>query len=166
MLEKIKLQIQIIQIQLKILLLKQRLTVPNLSSPKFVVVHHGADKMGFEQVNEYHRKLWNFKSSLGYYAGYHKFIEYGGKLHIARRDNEEGAHAVEKGNSGWWNKNSVGICLQGNMEKEKPTEWQLRTLKRELESYGLPVKMHCEISSTLCPGKHLKEWVEEYRNVR
>ncbi len=161
--EKLLLKIQIIQIQLKILLLRKKLTVPNLPKPKYVVVHHGGGRLNFHDVNEYHRGLWGFRSSLGYYAGYHKFIEYDGKLHIARRDNEEGAHTVEQGNPGWWNKNTVGICLQGDLTEERPTEAQLKTLKQELDSYNLPVKIHSEISATSCPGKHLRDWVDEYR---
>jgi N-acetylmuramoyl-L-alanine amidase len=164
--EKLKLQLLILQLKLRVLLLRQQLTIPNLPKPKFVVVHHGGGRLDFNGVNEYHKKLWNFRSSLGYYAGYHKFIEYTGKLHIARRDNEKGAHTVEKGNANWWNENSVGICLQGNFENEQPTQPQLDRLREELDKYNLPVKMHCEISPTLCPGKNLKKLVENYRLIK
>ena len=164
LIQKIRLELQILQIQLAILLLKQKRTVPNLPKPKHIVIHHGGGDWGFGQVNNHHKNRWGFKSSLGFYIGYHKFINRYGKLFIARRDNEEGAHCVEPGRPGYWNKNSIGICLQGNFEINKPTEAQLYTLKKELDKYDIPTKMHREISATLCPGKHLVEWVKKYRN--
>jgi len=160
LIEKLKLQIQILQIQISILLLKKKLTVPDLDKPKMVIVHHGGGNLDFEGVNEYHKQKWGFRSSLGYYIGYQKFIEFNGKLYIGRQDNEEGAHT--KG----FNKLSVGICLQGNMEEMKPTEAQLETLKQELDRYGregLEIKAHQEFTPTLCPGKYLMEWLNTYR---
>ena len=162
--QKIQLQIKILQIQLRIALLNEKLTVPNLPKPKYIVIHHGGDNANFYQINEYHKQKWGFKSSLGYYVGYHKFIDYSGQLYIARQDNEEAAHCVDPNNPHWWNRNSVGICLQGNSENEQPTEFQLKTLKQELDKYDIPVKMHYEIVSTLCPGKNLINWIKEYRH--
>lgn len=163
LIQKIQLQIQIYQIQLAILLFKKKLTVPNLPKPKYIVVHHSAGSWSFYQVNNHHKQKWGFKSSLGFYIGYNKWIAYNGKLYTARRDNEEGAHTVEKGRPGYWNKNSVGICLQGNMEIEQPTISQLITLKEEFDKYNIPIKQHYEISATLCPGQYLKNWVEKYK---
>ena len=164
--EKLKLQILILTIQLQILLLKKKKTVPNLPGPKYVVVHHGGGDWSFSQVNNHHKNLWGFESSLGYFIGYHKWISSLAKLYVARRDNEEGAHLVEPGNPGYWNKNSVGIGIQGNYDKTKPPDAVLRVLKEQLDYYtarGLIVKMHCEVVATSCPGKHLVEWVENYR---
>ena len=143
--------------------MKKKLTIPNLPKPQYIVIHHGGGDWGFSQVDESHRQKWGFKSSLGYYIGYHKFIGYDGRLYIARQDNEQGAHTVEVNRPGFWNKNSVGICLQGNLEVEEPTESQLQTLKRELDKYDIPIKMHKEIVPTLCPGKNLEKWIREYR---
>ncbi len=157
--KQLELKLKILQLQLQVLLLRRKLTIPNLPSPKYVVVHHGAGALDFNGVNEYHKRLWGFRSSLGFYAGYHKFIEYDGTLYKAREDNEKGAHTVERNNPGWWNENSVGICLQGDLTKERATEAQLKTLKEELDNYNLPIKMHSEISPTLCPGKNLKAWL-------
>lgn len=156
LIQRIKLQLQILQIQLAIKLLKQKRTVPNLKGIRYLIVHHAAGDWSFEQVNNHHKYKWGFRSSLGYYIGYQKFIDFDGTLHIARRDNEEGAHT--KG----YNKVSVGICLQGNMEERKPTEAQKKTLKEEINKYkeaGLEIKMHQNFSSTLCPGKHLTQWL-------
>lgn len=156
MIEKLKLQVLILQLQIQIKLLKKKRTIPNLKGIRDCIVHHGGGPLNFEQVNIYHRRIWGFKSSLGYYVGYQKWIEYDGTLFVARRDNEEGAHT--KG----FNKVSVGICLQGDMETMKPTEAQLETLKRELDKYraiGLEIKMHRNFAATLCPGRYLVDWL-------
>lgn len=164
LLKKLELQLLVLKLKLEILLLRKKRTIPNLPQPKIVVVHHGGGGWAFEQVNNHHKNLWGFISSLGFGIGYHKWIKYGGEVVTARRDNEEGAHTVDPANRGWWNKNSVGICLRGNTDIKKPTEWQLRALKEELDSYvarGFKIKYHGQIVSTACPGKYLKEWLKD-----
>src|SRR3990167_2600728 len=94
MIQKIILQLQILQLQLRIMLLKEKLTVPNLNDPRYIIIHHGAGPLNFEQVNEYHKNKWGFRSSLGYYIGYQYFISYSGRVYQGRADNEEGAHTL------------------------------------------------------------------------
>ena len=166
LIEKIKLQIKILQIQLRIALLKEKLTVPNLPDPKYIVVHHSASNETFEQVNEYHKQKWGLISSLGYGIGYQYFIEYSGKVYQGRRDNEEGAHCVEANRPGFWNKNSIGICLQGNFEEMEPTTNQLIELKKLIDKKKTEYNItdnrifgHREISPTLCPGQFLFQWL-------
>ena len=163
--EKLKLQIKIIQIQLAILLLKQKLTIPNLDTPKKIILHHGGGWLDFNGVNEYHRQKWGFKSSLGYYAGYTYFIERTGKIFQARRDNEEGAHTRGQ------NKMSIGICLMGNFEETLPTKEQLKSLEELLikkqKEYNIPKNQifgHQNFTATLCPGKNLYSWFLKYKN--
>ena len=103
--ELLKLRIQILLIQIRILILRQKLTVPNLDSPTKIIFHHGGGWADFSAVNSYHKQKWGFKSSLGYYCGYTIFIDRGGKVTQARRDNEEGAHT--KG----YNRRTIGIGL-------------------------------------------------------
>lgn len=168
LLKKLELQLLVLKLKLEILLLRKKRTIPNLPQPKYVNIHHGGGDWTFEQVNNHHKNLWGFKSSLGYYIGYQKWIRYGGEVVIARRDNEEGAHTVDPAKPGYWNKNSVGICLRGNTELEKPTEWQLRALKNELDSYvarGFKVKYHGQIVPTACPGRYLKEWLKDNKYI-
>jgi len=62
--QELKLNIQIIQIQLAILLLQQKLTVPNLDAPKKIIIHHGGGNLDFDGVNRYHEMIWGFKSAL------------------------------------------------------------------------------------------------------
>ncbi len=172
MLEKliqlIQLKIKILQIQLQIKLFKQKKTIPNLPKSRFLIIHHGAGDWSFDKVNKSHTNKWGFISSLGYGIGYQYFIEYGGKVYQGRRDNEKGAHTV--GNTpGYYNSNSIGICLQGNMEVERPTEWQIGALRelieRKRKEYEIPNKRiigHREVSATLCPGKNLYKWLTKY----
>ena len=163
MIEFIKLQIAILTIQLQIKVLNSKRTVPNLKGIVRVIVHHGGGYLNFEQVNAMHKKKWGFKSSLGYYVGYQKFIEVGGKLYIARRDNEEGAHTVGHSVANL-NKTSVGICLMGNKEDSQVTSEQKVTLLKELRNYakqGLAITIHSDYSRTLCPGRYTKEWLEQ-----
>lgn len=160
----LKLLLQILQLKLRVLLLQQKLTIPSFKTPKYVVVHHAASVHTFEQINNYHKDKWGFKSSLGYFIGYHKFIGFDGKLYVGRIDTEEGAHCVEKNNPGFWNKNSVGICLQGNTNKKAPTSAQLVALKQELDKYkkgGASIKAHNSISVTSCPGNKLLNWLRK-----
>ncbi len=168
LIEKLLLQIQILQIQLKIKLLNEKRTVPNLPKPKYVILHHGAGDWSFEQVNRHHRNIWGFKSSLGYYIGYNKWIEFSGKLYIARRDNEIGAHTAVPSRPYYWN-TQVGIGLQGNTNNVKQTEWQEQTLERECDEYrakGYIIIGHWELEATICPGYYLKQWLTDYRNKR
>jgi len=142
----------------------QKVTYPKYKI-KGVIVHHSAGDWTFDQVNNHHKDIWGAKSSLGYYVGYHKVIDLDGTLHIARRDGEEGAHAVG-GIPHYYNRYYVGICLQGNFEEREPTGEQLRVLEKELDKYrrvGLEILMHRQVSATLCPGKHLIEWLQAYK---
>lgn len=164
MLEKILLQIKILQIQIQILLLQKKLTVPNLNDPKYIVIHHGAGQLNFEQVNEYHRQRWGFMSSLGYYIGYGYFISYSGRVYQGRADNEEQAATIG------YNKCSINIGLQGDFEKEEPTLAQLTALeklvKEKMAIYNINrdnVKGHRNFADTLCPGRNLYQWVISFK---
>ena len=158
MIQKIILQLQILQLQLRIMLLKEKLTVPNLNDPKYIIIHHGAGQLNFEQVNEYHKNKWGFRSSLGYYIGYQYFISYSGRVYQGRADNEEGAHTIG------YNKQSIGICLQGNMDIEEPTLAQLTALEKLVKEkkvrYNIKViNGHRDFSSTSCPGRNVYQLI-------
>jgi len=157
----------IILIQLVLKIMGKKKTFEGLLDPKAIVVHHGAGDFTFEQVDIYHRRKWGFESSLGYYAGYHYFIEFNGKVYQARQDTEEAAHTVSAAKKHYWNRNSIGICLQGNTENKIQTDEQVRVLKGLIEakqlSYDIPnskVYGHRDISPTLCPGRYLYKWLK------
>jgi len=159
--------ILILRLKIAVALFKQKRTIPNDKEIKGAVVHHGGGDLDFMGVNTLHKDNWGFKSSLGYYVGYHKFISFDGVLHIARRDDERGAHAVGD-IPYYYNDYYVGICLQGNTENTEPTVEQIITLRMELDKFrkaGLEILDHSQVSATLCPGKKLKKWLVSYLEV-
>ena len=160
-----KLKILLLQLQK---LLGRKITIPNLPGPKHIMVHYEAGNLGFNGVNRYHRMLWGFKSSLGFYCGYHDFMELDAKIYKARADNEEAAHCVEPGRPGYWNKNALSICVMG--DNTKFTEEMKSELRKYLDKkrikHGIPyseVYTHEEIKPTVCPGSKIHNWVMDYR---
>jgi hypothetical protein len=128
--------------------------------PNKIVIHHEGASNGFQAVNEWHKQRWNFKSELGFYIGYHYYIEKDGKVFQGRADTEDGAHT-----SGH-NQQSIGICLMGNFETEIPTKAQLDALeslvKDKKKQYNISkIYGHRQLGNTLCPGKNLFGWVEK-----
>lgn len=91
--------------------------------PTSIIVHHEWGSNGFWEVDEYHRQLWNFKSSLGHYIGYQYYVDKTGKVWRGRADDEEGAHTIGR------NQDSIGICLEGNFDLQRPTALQMISLK-------------------------------------
>jgi len=145
-----------------------------MNKPEYLIVHHtggtDADKLAdtshhtFEMVDEWHRKLWNFKSSLGHFIGYHYFIDKTGKVTQGRVDTETGAHTIGKNNS------SIGICLAGNFDVTDPSDAQVAALKKLLkrlaELHNIPsanIVPHRAISTgKTCYGKRIADnWAAE-----
>lgn len=135
-----------------------------------IYIHHSAipqnSSKQFWKINEYHKAKWNFPSTMGYFGGYNYLLEQDGELRQYRADGEE--QAAQKGE----NTNTISICLAGNFEVEIPTPAQKTTLEAFLADkttkYGLSreaVKGHREskLASTLCPGKNLMSFIENYR---
>jgi len=121
-----------------------------------IIIHHEAGYNGFNGVNEYHRQKWNFKSTLGYYIGYQYYIAKDGTVTQGRADNEEGAHT--KG----LNTGSIGICLEGNFDYDKPSVQQMISLKnlitRKMNEYAIApgnISGHRLWRKTSCPGLKL-----------
>lgn len=94
--------------------------------------------------------------------GYHEAIDPQGRVWLLRRSYARGAH------TGGQNTGNYGQLVMGNFENQKPTEAQLRTLRRRLTEAppkGLPdlrgkrVRGHQDwpgpTNATLCPGKNL-----------
>ena len=138
-----------------------------MAKPIAVIVHHEAGNNGFVFVNQFHKDKWNFKSSLGFYAGYQYYWDKNTGWHQARAEDETGAHTLDG-----WNTKSVGICMMGNYEREELTDEakaQLRTKIDEVRArWGIPRHMvfgHFEkqpSKPTACPAS-IMEFVREYR---
>lgn len=146
---------------------------------KWLIIHHvgGIDSNAkastqnqtFEQVNEYHRQKWDFKSSLGFFIGYHYFIDKSGKITQGRADTDEGAHCIG------FNTASLGISLAGNFDKgvDTPTEAQINSLKKLLKEkqavYNIPISnivAHRKFAVKTCYGNSLTDtWARDLLGV-
>ena len=92
--------------------------------PTAIIIHHELGNHGFWGVNDFHKQLWNFKSSLGFYIAYQYYIGKDGIVYQGRLDDEEGCHTKGR------NFDSIGICLQGNFDYSYPTDTQIKSLKK------------------------------------
>lgn len=118
------------------------------NNPQYLVYHHTAStKISPEKINEMHRN--NGWSGIGY----HYYIRKDGVIYKGRPEEAVGAHTIGR------NKDSIGICLEGNFEEEQVTDKQKESL--ELLSLQLILKYniksiigHKEEYSTLCPGEN------------
>ena len=68
-----------------------------MNKPQWIIVHHEAPPVivsskRCDVVNQLHKEEDFPISSLGFYCGYHAFIEKSGMLIIARKDYDDGAH--------------------------------------------------------------------------
>lgn len=137
-----------------------------LNTPKKIIVHHDAAARrgpSFDITNSYHKEQQYPVSRLGFYVGYHYFIEKDGSLRQAREDNEIGAHTIGQ------NDKSIGVCLAGNFDIELPTTAQVKTLGKLLltltKQYGIPdteVYPHRKFAQKACYGGKLHDlWARE-----
>ena len=139
---------------------------------KWIILHHiggtssnpsfDSSVNTFEQVNEYHKGKWYFRSSLGYYIAYQYFLDWQGNKKQGRADTDEGCHCIGM------NTSSLAICLAGNFSRiganSVPSDAQVIALKQLLRhlmlKYDIPVTKvvgHRYFSSTLCPGRNFND---------
>lgn len=118
-----------------------------------IVLHHSAGRGTIEDVDRIHRQG-------GYTCiGYHYYITRDGKVHNGRPIEYIGAHA--KGH----NRNTIGICLEGDFRKDVPIIeqlYKLKTLVKVLLEEVPTIKTiynHRDLCKTLCPVVDLKSIV-------
>ena len=118
------------------------------SETKHIVLHHAAAiKCSADDIHRIH--ISNGWTGIGY----HFYIRKDGSVYEGRPLGAKGAH-VEGQNS-----KSIGICFEGNFEKEKMPIEQINA-GRELVSYiknsypFVTVKKHSDLNATVCPGKN------------
>lgn len=145
--------------------------------PKWIIVHHtgGTDQdprqdtstFTVSQCNTLHQQKFNMVSSLGWYVGYHYYIEKNGFVTQCRADGDEGAHTVGR------NRDSIGICLAGNFDATLPTESQKIALRQLLikktTEYAIPtgnIVPHRLFATKTCYGNKLSDtWAKDLLNV-
>lgn len=129
---------------------------------KRVVIHHSASgDISSETIHRWHLdRRW-----IG--IGYHYVIRQNGDIETGRPEDTVGAHAGAGANP-----DSIGICLVGNFEHDKPTAAQMKSLAWLIKNviyakYGvLPIQGHKDHMATACPGRYfpwsdLKEFLTE-----
>ncbi|MCX8194109.1 MAG: peptidoglycan recognition protein family protein [Candidatus Pacearchaeota archaeon] len=121
-----------------------------LENIKYLIIHHTNNNKNVEEIRQQH-KARGFED-----IGYHFLIDKKGNLIKGRNVKFVGAHTLH------YNKNSLGIALIGNFNKEKPTRKQIQTLirflKEKIKQYDLKInsiKGHCNFNKKSCPGKNL-----------
>lgn len=138
-----------------------------MNKPIAVITHHtgGTDANPLadssfatvSDVDSWHKVRWpDFKSSLGYWVGYHYVIEKDGKVTQTRAHNEEGAHVIGM------NTKSIGVCFAGNFDLTLPTKEQMNAwyklysdLLREFPE--IPTYPHRKYATKTCHGRLLKD---------
>lgn len=128
-----------------------------VNNPLADTSHHTADV-----INEWHKQLWNFKSSLGWYVGYGYVVEKSGKVVKCREEWEEQAH-TRGFNTGY-----IGICIIGNFDRAgyfmsgEQREALVDLLRDILYRHpNTPIKGHRYYSWKSCPGTHFSDRVLE-----
>lgn len=125
-----------------------------------IVLHHSGVtvRQSVETIHDYHKNTNGWSG-----IGYHFYVRTTGEIYRGRPENTVGAHAVGA------NYNSIGICFEGNFEKEEMGKVQLRA-GQELVDYLKnkykisTVKRHKDVDNTSCPGKNFP--IEEIRNYK
>lgn len=118
---------------------------------EYIVIHHTAStaKETVEQIHNFHI---NNNGWAG--IGYHFYIRKDGTIYRGRPEKYVGAHCEN------YNSVSLGICLEGNFEIEKPTEKQIQSVtdlvKYLRKKYGdFKLVGHKDLNATACPGQYL-----------
>jgi len=130
-----------------------------MNNPKYVIIHHSATTQGDVASFRRAHKAKGWRD-----VGYHYVINNGtyqadGLVEVGRTEYEDGAHCKADG----MNRKSIGICLVGDLNVQRPTTAQMESLKqlcRDIMSrYRIPagnILGHGEVkgSATACPGKN------------
>lgn len=114
--------------------------------PAGIVLHHASGHGSVQDVHNWH--INNGWAGIGY----HFYVRQDGTVYRGRPENWTGAHT--EGHN-----NTIGICAEGNFEKEKMCAVQKAAIIDLLAylhgKYGsLKVSKHKDYAATDCPGKY------------
>jgi len=129
-----------------------------------VVVHHSATRQGCAKSFHGNHLRRGMKNGLAYHFVIGNNTQSGdGEIEVGPRweKQQDGGHVA----NGWFNANSIGICLVGNFQQHWPSPKQMDSLHRLLSHLkasnqiraNLRLFGHKEVkgAQTLCPGKNL-----------
>ncbi len=113
----------------------------------FIILHHRAGVGDVSSIHQGHLK--NGWSGIGY----HFYVRKDGSVFRGRPIGMVGAHCTN------YNSCSVGVCFEGNFEKESMTAAQLKAGQSVVEYLRnlypkAEVRKHGELQATACPGKN------------
>ncbi len=130
----------------------------------YIILHHAASsKCSADDIHRIH-------ISNGWCGiGYHFYVRKDGSVCVGRPIDTIGAHTED------YNSISIGICFEGNFEKEKMNDVQ-KSVGNELVFYlkrmypNAIVKKHSSFNSTVCPGKNfpfdaISQGIESFTNT-
>ena len=115
-----------------------------------IVIHHSASKVANAQlIHQWHiARGWSG-------MGYHFLVrKEGGIVETGRPINTIGVHCTGQNND------SVGICFEGDFDRETMTNEQLQTGReliaylREIYGQNIRIVRHKDLMATDCPGKN------------
>lgn len=130
-----------------------------------IVIHHTATTKGQDLTAQAIHQMHLNQGWSGF--GYHFEVHPDGSIDKGRPLQTMGAQAEHH------NDHTVGICLSGNFEFQRPSQAQLDSAVKLVAAicqlYGLKpgfptVKGHYQYNSTLCPGRFLKTQLPYIRN--
>jgi hypothetical protein len=141
-----------------------------MNTPIAVITHHTggtdanplADSSNYtvEQCDRDHlanpRINLGYPSSLGYYVGYHYYINKTGQVTQTRLHIDIGAHCFGM------NKSSIGVCFAGNFDLTLPTQAQMEAWYKLygdlLKKYpNIPTYPHRKYATKTCHGRLLRD---------
>lgn len=123
---------------------------------KYLCIHESGVKRGFfsqlRGVNNYHRDLWNSKSSLGFYVGYNEFVDIDGKRTKTRAEGEETMAVIGHNQDGTYH---VCFALDGDKQSFNDKQKQVYLEIRE-EHSEKTLTLHKSIQKNrTCPGGYI-----------
>ena len=151
-----------------------RAPLARLGPLEHLVLHHSAyptARLGGRTLAaeaRHVREIESWHLDRGFLAiGYHFVVSPSGRIFRGRPLDRIGAHV--KGH----NVGTVGICLMGDFEAERPTEAALAALRHVREQLvpggaALPLRGHRDHrgQATACPGRHLADWLRRHERPR
>jgi len=115
-----------------------------------IILHHtGVEVLqSVEVIHNYHKNSLNYAG-----IGYHFYVRKNGEIFKGRPEDTIGAHAYGS------NADSIGICAEGNFEKETMSDAQrnsiVELLKYLTNKYSISkIQGHKDVNKTSCPGKN------------
>ena len=134
------------------------------SETNYIILHH-TEVRGRHGVKEVHQ--WHLNKGWAG-IGYHYYIDKDGQIFEGRPRNAWGAHVKSHNND------SIGVCFEGNFDKEKMSEIQLEASVLLISvlslAYGnAAIRGHRNFnSSKSCPGKNfpMQELLDRIKNQK